>query len=75
MALELKDVRAKLDPEAHRILSALAISTGRDMGDLFRDAVDLYITDEIRKAHAAKVFLRMLGSEGTAGERMGTTEK
>ena len=75
MALDLKDVRAKLEPDAHRKLSALSFATGRDMGDLFRDAVDLYIKDEIRKAHAAKVFLRMLGSEGTDGDCAGTAEK
>ena len=73
MALELKDVRAKLDPEAHRKLSAIAITHDRDMGDLIREAVDLYIAEEIRKAHVGKVLLRTLSIQGVDGEEQGTS--
>jgi predicted transcriptional regulator len=68
MSLELKDVRAKLDPEAHRKLSAIAVATEREMGDLIREAVDLFIAKEIRKAHAGKLLLKILKDEGFNGE-------
>ena len=74
MALELKDVRAKLDPEAHRKLSAIAVTQEREMADLIRDAVDQFIVSEIRKAHAGRRLLRVLNAdEGMDGDSTGTT--
>ena len=72
MALDLKDVRAKLDPDAHRKLSAIAITHNREMGELIRAAVDLYIAEEIRKAHAGKLLLRTLNIQGMDGDGEGT---
>jgi len=72
VALELKDVRAKLDPETHRKLSAIAITQEREMADLIRDAVDQFIALEIRKAHAGKRLLKVLNEgEGTHGDSRG----
>jgi predicted DNA-binding protein len=73
MALELKDVRAKLDPEMHEELSALAAAKGREMGELLREAVQLYLADENRKAHEYKIFLRMKSVQGVDGESSGTS--
>lgn len=72
MALELKDVRAKLDPEAHRKLSAIAITHEKDMGDLIREAVDRYIADEIKKAHVGRLLLRALNDQGLQRAEQGT---
>lgn len=72
MSLEPKDVRAKLDPEVHRKLSAIAVTQQRDMGDLLREAVDQFIAEEIRKAHLGKLLLRVLGEQGTGGESSGS---
>jgi predicted transcriptional regulator len=68
MSLELKDVRAKLDPDAHRKLSAIAVATEREMGDLIREAVDHFIAMELRKAHAGKLLLKILKDQGVGGE-------
>lgn len=72
MAEDLKDVRAKLGSQAHEDLAALAHAKGRDMGDLLREAVQLYLADETRKAHEYKVFLRMKSVQGIDGAERGT---
>lgn len=75
MALELKDIRGKVDSDTHRRLSAIAISQGRKIDDLFREAIELFIKEEIRKAHEGKVLLRILGDEGAGGETKGNPYK
>jgi hypothetical protein len=75
MAEELRDVRAKLSSQAHEDLSALAQAKGRDMGDLLREAVELYLADETRKAHEYKVFLRMKSVQGADGAEQGTASR
>jgi hypothetical protein len=72
MADELEDVRAKIDSQSHKDLSALALAKKVGMGDLLREAVELYLADETRKAHEYKVFLRMKSVQGIDGEERGT---
>jgi hypothetical protein len=68
MAEDLKDVRAKLDPQVHADLSALATAKRTTPGDLLREAVLMYLADEERKAHEYKVFLRIKNGQGSSGE-------
>jgi hypothetical protein len=65
---ELKDLRAKVSPQAHMDLCALAHATNRDVGELLREAVDKYLADENRKAHEYKLFLRMKTAQGNDRE-------
>lgn len=72
VAEELRDVRAKLGSQAHEDLAALAQAKGRDMGELLREAVELYLIDEVRKAHEYTVFLRMKSVQGRSGAAPGS---
>ena len=63
-----KDIRARLDAESHAELSALALAKSRDMGDLLREAVILFLADENRKAQEYRIFLRIKNSKGVVTE-------
>lgn len=59
MALERKDVRAKLDPDDHKALSVIADADGIDLGEL----VERELLRVIRsRVHSANVI-----ASGTAG--------
>jgi hypothetical protein len=73
MALEFKEVRALIDADTHSKLWGIAAAQERGMNELLRDAVDLFIAEEIRKAHVAIKTLRALGVHGNGAEKGGTS--
>ena len=74
MAEELRDCRFKLAPQADDDMAALAAAKGCEKAELLREAVDLYLADENRKAHEYRVFLRMRTVQGVVGESSGSLQ-
>lgn len=64
MAVELKDLRAKITPRTNAVLEALNRSTGRDKSEIARDILDKWAAEQI---HAATLIDRMLAVEGEPG--------
>jgi hypothetical protein len=64
VAVELKDLRAKITPRTNAVLEALNRSTGRDKSEIARDILDKWAADQI---HAATLIDRMLAVEGEPG--------
>lgn len=71
MAEDLQDVRAKISRQAHEELTALSQATGREMGELLRQAVEIFIAGERQKAHEYSLFLRMMRPKGNSGDDTG----
>lgn len=67
MAKATEEISTKFTFEAKGRLKAIAQSRDCDMQDLIREAVDHFIAEEIRKAHAGKVLLRLLKDEQVEG--------
>jgi hypothetical protein len=64
-----EEVRAMLDAEVHEALDAMTHTHKRSKAELIRAAVDFFLQEEFRKAHAGKLLLQMLGEKGTALEK------
>ena len=75
MSLERKDVRFKLDPDAHTALAVLAECAGKDIGEF----VEVVVQQEIeRRVHEASVIAQrtaQLGISGKAREKQGAARK
>lgn len=67
MAVELRDLRAKITVEADAALDAESRSSGRDRSEIVRDVLHAWAVDRI---DMAKLLLRRLESEGL-GEASG----
>ena len=59
------DVRTKLCERDHKVLSAVAQATGRDMAEIVHGLVTTWADAEIHRAASVTAILR--GSEGTGG--------
>lgn len=69
MAAELKDLRARITPEAWAVLKAKAISSGKDMEAIHRDLLHRWALEEINKASVMQRYLR---ANGIDVDRAGT---
>lgn len=69
MALDLKDIRCKVDPVTHAFLCGEAMGKGVDVCDVIRDVLDSWATVR-RSAHIETQ--RYLQAQGLAGAEQGT---
>jgi len=67
MAVELRDLRAKITVEADAALDAESRTSGRDRSEIVRDVLHAWASDRI---DMAKLLIRRLESEGL-GEASG----
>lgn len=65
MALDLKDLRAKITPEAHCVLNAYADAHHMDVSELVRSIISAWANEQI---HAATVMNKALQREGIVGK-------
>ncbi len=64
MAIELKDFRGKITPEADAALEAVSRVTGRDRSEIVRELVHEWA---LQKISEASVLHRLLQAEGLTG--------
>lgn len=64
MALERKDIRAKLDPDMHAALTVLCDVDGLDIGEFVEREIARVVTERV---HAAKVVASRLDRLGISG--------
>lgn len=62
MALERKDIRAKLDPDDHAALVRIANADGVDIGELIERELVRYIREQLHRANL------IVGPNGGAGK-------
>ncbi|MDI3260064.1 MAG: hypothetical protein QJR02_10250 [Sinobacteraceae bacterium] len=62
------DLRAKICPRTHAVLTAEALAANRDLAWVVRHVLDSWAAERIR---AAKLTLRLTRREGNAGESDG----
>lgn len=72
VGLDLKDLRAKLTPEAHCVLHAYAAAHDLDASEVVRDVMTEWARKQI---HAATVMRAALIREGLQREDQGVTRK
>lgn len=75
MALERKDIRAKLDPDMHAALTVLCDVDGCDLGEFVERELVRVI---VKRCHAATVIAERtarLGISGSGRETAGTSGK
>lgn len=65
MADNLVDVRTKVSDREHKVLTAVAQATGRDISEIVRSLVMDWAESEIRRASSVTAILR--GCEGSLG--------
>lgn len=68
MSLDLRDLRAKVTPEADAALEVRAQIEGKDKSELVRDILQRWAVAEI---HAAKLLAKRLQGQGNLGEFQG----
>lgn len=68
MALERKDIRAKLDPELHAALKAMCDLDGVDMGEWIEAQIVPVIKKRIHDATVLASELQRLGITGSTRE-------
>lgn len=68
MALERKDIRAKLDPDMHTALSVLCDVDGCDLGEFIERELVRVI---VKRCHAATVIAERTSRLGIAGKVSG----
>jgi len=71
MALERKDIRAKLDPELHAALKAMCDLDGVDMGEWIEAQLVPVIKKRIHDATVLAAEFRRLGITGNGREKSG----
>lgn len=71
MALERKDIRAKLDPDLHAALKAMCDLDGVDMGEWIEAQIVPVIEKRIHDAMVLAEKLQRLGISGTGRESPG----
>lgn len=75
MALERKDIRAKLDPDMHAALSVLCDVDGCDLGEFIEREIVRVV---LKRCHAASVIAERtarLGINGNVRESSGVAGK
>ena len=73
MALERKDIRAKLDPELHAALKAMCDLEGVDMGEWIEQQLVPVIKKRIHDATVLAAEFQRLGITGNAREQARNT--
>lgn len=68
MSLDLRDLRAKVTPETHCALVALAQATGRDQSEIVREVMHAWALQQV---NAAAALQRLLMAEGLARDSRG----
>ena len=71
MALERKDIRAKLDPELHAALKAMCDLDGVDMGEWIEAQLVPVIKKRIHDATVLAAEFQCLGITGNGREKSG----
>lgn len=71
MALERKDIRAKLDPELHAALKAMCDLEGVDMGEWIEAQLVPVIKKRIHDATVLAAEFQRLGITGSGREKSG----
>ena len=68
MADNTNDVRTRISDRAHKVLTAVSQSTGRDIADIVRGLITDYVQAEIHRAESiANVLRDEKGRDGTRG--------
>ena len=68
MSADLKDLRARITPEAWSVLKAKSLSSGKEMEAIHRDLLHRWALEEI---HKASVMQRFLCANGIELDRQG----
>ena len=68
MSTELKDLRLKIDPDTHAVLSAIADAYGKDFGEFAREVLKERADRFIHAARLADRRMRVEGGAGILGE-------
>lgn len=71
MAIELKDLRAKITPEADAVLEAFNRVDGKDKSEIVRDVLHSWALEHIRRASLMDSMLRVEGLPGIVGGTSG----
>lgn len=69
MSSELKDIRSKVTPETHAVLSAIADSYGKELGDFVREILAERAEKFVHAARPADRRLRVEGGSGILGDK------
>lgn len=72
MALERKDIRAKLDPDLHAALTVLCEVDGLDIGEFVERELVRVIKERVHAATLIAERTARLGISGNGRERPGT---
>ncbi len=72
MALERKDIRAKIDPDLHAALTVLCEVDGLDIGEFVEREVVRVIRERVHAATLIAERTARLGISGSGRERPGT---
>jgi hypothetical protein len=72
MALERKDIRAKLDADMHAALSVLSDVDGLDLGEFIERELVAVIRRRLHDATVIAERTARLGISGNGGEKPGT---
>lgn len=71
MALERKDVRFKLHPDQHALLTVVAEAEGKDIGDWCEGEILKILKDTVHRASVIASRASQLGFVGQNGETPG----
>lgn len=63
---DLRDLRAKITPEADDMLSAVSHATGRDKSDLAREVLHTWASEKLREVQMIERFFH--NAKGSARE-------
>lgn len=73
MALDRKDIRAKLDPDMHAALSVLCDVDGCDLGEFIEREIVRVIVKRVHGASVIAERTKGLGFSGNGRESQGTS--
>ena len=69
MSDNTNDVRTRINDRAHKVLTAISQTSGRDIAEILRDLITDYIQSEVTRAQSITAVLRE--DKGRAGTREG----
>lgn len=71
MSLDLKDLRAKVTVETDAALEALAVTAGKEKGEVVREILHFWALQQISMANLLDRRLRFEGGKGILGGDQG----